>query len=540
MRRLVTALILLAVGGGAYYYYSYGQPAERPQIVRVAISEGNVTEAVRATGTLEAIRTFPVGSQVSGMVKAVYVDFNSIVKEGQLIAEIDPSLLQVQVDLQEANVARQEGEIANQTVQLEDAQKQLERTQMMFDKGLANQQQLDQAILTVKTRTTALDSARRQLQTVMANLDQAELNVSYTKVYAPIDGVVVNRLVDVGQFVQASMNSPQFFTIATDLRDLKLSAGVDEAEIGKIQRGMAVNFTVDTYPNTTFTGTVEQVRLNATTQSNVVTYPVWINVRNPDLRLRPYLTANVDIIVRTAENVIRVPNQATRFRPTADMYTALGLTPPAPGGRAVLAGASAAAGAGDQARGRAGAPAAASAASEPRVARGDGSGGAAAVAGRGGQTRQGGGGLGANAGLSADERERALQEFSARGGRGGAAGRNGGAGANRVAPPVPLESADKIDELYAPMQTPEQTVSVWLYDDATNELTEKRVRIGISDGQFSQLVEGDIKVGDQVVSNIIIPAAQQAAQQQNIFNQGGGGGRGGFGGGGGGGRGGGS
>jgi HlyD family secretion protein len=534
MRRLVTALILLAVGGGAYYYYSYGQPAERPQIVRVTISEGNVTEAVRATGTLEAIRTFPVGSQVSGMVKAVYVDFNSIVKEGQLIAEIDPSLLQVQVDLQEANVARQEGEIANQTVQLEDAQKQLERTQMMFDKGLANQQQLDQAILTVKTRTTALDSARRQLQTVMANLDQAELNVSYTKVYAPIDGVVVNRLVDVGQFVQASMNSPQFFTIATDLRDLKLSAGVDEAEIGKIQRGMAVNFTVDTYPNTTFTGTVEQVRLNATTQSNVVTYPVWINVRNPDLRLRPYLTANVDIIVRTAENVIRVPNQATRFRPTADMYTALGLTPPAPGGRAVLAGASAAAGAGDQARGRAGAPAAASAASEPRVARGDGSGGAAAVAGRGGQTRQGGGGLGANAGLSADERERALQEFSARGGRGGAAGRNGGAGANRVAPPVPLESADKIDELYAPMQTPEQTVSVWLYDDATNELTEKRVRIGISDGQFSQLVEGDIKVGDQVVSNIIIPAAQQAAQQQNIFNQGGGGGRGGFGGGGGG------
>jgi HlyD family secretion protein len=534
MRRLVTALILLAVGGGAYYYYSYGQPAERPQIVRVTISEGNVTEAVRATGTLEAIRTFPVGSQVSGMVKAVYVDFNSIVKEGQLIAEIDPSLLQVQVDLQEANVARQEGEIANQTVQLEDAQKQLERTQMMFDKGLANQQQLDQAILTVKTRTTALDSARRQLQTVMANLDQAELNVSYTKVYAPIDGVVVNRLVDVGQFVQASMNSPQFFTIATDLRDLKLSAGVDEAEIGKIQRGMAVNFTVDTYPNTTFTGTVEQVRLNATTQSNVVTYPVWINVRNPDLRLRPYLTANVDIIVRTAENVIRVPNQATRFRPTADMYTALGLTPPAPGGRAVLAGASAAAGAGDQARGRAGAPAAASAASEPRVARGDGSGGAAAVAGRGGQTRQGGGGLGANAGLSADERERALQEFSARGGRGGAAGRNGGAGANRVAPPVPLESADKIDELYAPMQTPEQTVSVWLYDDATNALTEKRVRIGISDGQFSQLVEGDIKVGDQVVSNIIIPAAQQAAQQQNIFNQGGGGGRGGFGGGGGG------
>ena len=536
MRKLVTVLILLAVGGGAYYYYSYGQPAERPQIVRATISQGDVIETVRATGTLEAIRTFPVGSQVSGMVRAIYVDFNSIVKEGQLIAEIDPSLLQVQVDLQKANVARQEGEIANQEVQLEDAQKQLERTQMMFDKGLANQQQLDQAILTVKTRTTALDSARRQLQTVLANLDQAELNVSYTRVYAPIDGVVVNRLVDVGQFVQASMNSPQFFTIATDLRELKLSAGVDEAEIGKIRPGMTVNFTVDTYPNTTFTGTVEQVRLNATTQSNVVTYPVWINVRNPDLRLRPYLTANVDIVVQTAENVLRVPNQATRFRPTSDMYTALGLTPPPTGGRVAAAGTN---GAGGDSPARAGGAAAAPAAAEPGrnggaapTARGNGE--AAAGAGRGGQSRAGGGGAGAN--LSAEERERALQEFAA---RGGARGGRGGRGGNQTAPPVALD-ADKIDELYTPVRTPPMPASVWQYDDATNTLTEVRIRLGISDGQFSQVVEGDVNVGDQLVTNIILPAAQQASQQQNIFNQGNQGARGGFGGfgGGGGGRGG--
>ena len=548
MRKLVTLLILLAVGGGAYYYYSYGQPAEKPQIVRATVSEGDVTETVQASGTLEAIRTFPVGSQVSGMVQSIYVDFNSIVKQGQLIAEIDPTLLQVQVALQEANVARQEGEIANQEVQLEDAQKQLERTQMMFDKGLANQQQLDQAILTVKTRTTALDSARRQLQTVMANLDQAELNVSYTKVYAPIDGVVVNRLVDVGQFVQASMNSPQFFTIATDLRELKLSAGVDEAEIGKIRPGMAVNFTVDTYPNTTFSGTVEQVRLNATTQSNVVTYPVWINVRNPDLRLRPYMTATVGIVVQTASNVVRVPNQATRFRPTSDMYTALGLTPPPTGGRVAAAGANGAAPAAGNADGQAragGAPSpAAGAAAEPgrnggeaRAARGNGNGEAAA--GGGAQGRAGGGGFGAN--LSPEERERMMQEFAARGGRnGGRGGRAGGGrgGANQTAPPVELD-AEKIDELYTPVRTREMPASVWQYDDATNTLTEKRIRLGISDGQFSQVVEGDIKPGDQLVTNIILPAAAQASQQQNIFNQGGGG-RGGFGnfGGGGGGRGG--
>src|SRR5690606_21323077 len=216
----------------------------------------------------------------------------------------------------------------------EDAIRQASRTRQMFEKGLANQQQLEQAELTVKTRQTSLESARKQLLTTEAALEQARLNVSYTKIYAPADGVVVNRSVDVGQTVQASMTTPQFFTIATDLRTLKLSAGVDEADIGKIRTGMEVRFTVDTYENTTFRGTVETVRLNASTQNNVVTYPVWINVPNPALRLRPSLTATVQIILDTARDVVRVPNQALRFRPTSEMYTALGLTPPAGNGRA--------------------------------------------------------------------------------------------------------------------------------------------------------------------------------------------------------------
>src|SRR5688572_11865060 len=283
MRKLVTLLVLLAVaGGGAYYYYSYAKPVEKPQVTTATISQGTITEIVQATGTIEPIRTMPIGSQVSGQVKEIYVDFNSIVKTGQLLAELDPDLLQVQVDVQLANLARQEGEITNQQVQLEDAQKQLERTQMLFAKQLVNQQQLDQAVLTVKTRTTALDSAKKQLQTVQASLNQAKLNVSYTKIYAPIDGVIVNRVVDKGQFVQASMTAPNFFTIATDLTTMKLSAGVDEAEIGKIRPGMPVTFTVDAYMPTQFSGVVEQVRLNATTQQNVVTYPVWISVPNPD------------------------------------------------------------------------------------------------------------------------------------------------------------------------------------------------------------------------------------------------------------------
>jgi HlyD family secretion protein len=202
MRKLVTTLILLAVvGGGAYYYYSYGKVEEKPQVVQATISEGTIIEAVQATGTLEPIRVVNVGSQVSGIVQNLYVDFNSIVKRGQLIAELDPDLLQVQVDLQEANVSRQEGEIANQAVQLEDAQKQRDRTQALFDRELTTQQQLDQAILTVKQRETGLDAAKKQLLTANANLNQAKLNVSYTKIYAPVDGVIVSRLVDQGQAV---------------------------------------------------------------------------------------------------------------------------------------------------------------------------------------------------------------------------------------------------------------------------------------------------------------------------------------------------
>ncbi len=538
MKKIVTVLILLAVvGGGAYYYFSYGKTTEKPQIVKATISQGDVTEVVKATGTLEAIRTVAVGSQVSGIVKAVYVDFNSIVHQGQLLAEIDPSLLEVQVQVQEANVARQEGEIANQQVQLEDARKQLERTQQLFDKQLATQQQLDQAILTVKTRETALDAAKKQLQTVEANLNQAKLNLSYTKIYSPIDGVVVNRQADPGQAIQASMTTPQFFTLATDLRTLKLSAAVDEAQIGKILPGMPVNFTVDTYPGSTFTGTVEQVRLNATTQSNVVTYPVWINVRNPDLRLRPSMTATIDIVVQTAQNVLRVPNQATRFRPTADMFTALGLTPPAAQGGRGMAGANGEGAPGmAAARGGDGAGAAAAAAGGEGRRTGNAGGqganalgesaqgqaGAAQNGRRGGFGRNGGRGFDPN--MTPEERERLFAQFgSGRGGRNGRAG----APANVSAPQVEL-NADKIDDLYERLPVRPTPATVWVYDEQKNELTSKRITIGISDERFTQILSGDVKAGDEVVTNIVVPmsAEQRQQQQQNIF-----GGRGGFGGG---------
>jgi HlyD family secretion protein len=555
MKKLITVLVLLAVaGGGAYYYYSVSNTVEPPQIVKATVSQGNVTEFVQATGTLEARRTVQVGPQVSGTIVELGPDFNSIVRAGQVIARLDPSLLQVQVDIQTANIERQETDIELQRVQLQDTERSLQRTKELFDKGLANQTQLEQADLAVKQRQAQIASAEKSLVQARANLAQARLNVSYTEVKSPIDGVVVNRRVDIGQSVQSSMNITPFYDIATDLKNLRLSAGVDESEIGKIRQGMPVTFQVDTYPNTTFRGTVSTVRLNAATANNVVTYPVWIDVPNDDLRLRPGLTATLRVIINTATDVVRIPNQALRFRPSNEMYTALGLTPPEPpagGGRGrggegrggngdptAAAAPAAAAPPSAQAAPRPQPPAAAQQASaEGRQGRGDAAAGQFGQ-GRGGQGRGGqapqvdggqgrnGGGRGNFANLSPEERQRLMA----------AGGRNGGRGGRGGTPPPPMtvqvsdEPDQKIDSMFAPLQVRPTPGQVWTWDEATRTLKDIRVTTGLNDGQFQQLLSGDVPVGTELVTNIILPvtAAQRAAQQQSIF--GGQQGRGGFGG----------
>jgi HlyD family secretion protein len=537
MKRLVTTLGLLAVAGGcAWYFFVYGKTEEPPQIIRAVISRGTIIEAVQATGTLEALRTVQVGPQVSGTIIELNADFNSIVRRGQVVARLDPSLLQTQVDIQAANIERQETDIEMQRVQLEDAERNLARTKELFEKGLANQTQLEQAELAVKTRQAQIAAAEKQLVQARANLAQAELNVSYTEVKSPIDGVVVNRLVDVGQTIQSSMNITPFFEIATDLNTLRLTAGVDEADIGKIRPGMKVEFEVDTYPNTTFHGTVENVNLNATVQSNVVTYPVWIIVPNPDYRLRPSLTANLRIIVNTAEDVLRIPNAALRFRPSAEMFTALGLEPPPQptrvgrGGGAPM-GPNAAA----QPAGPAPAPAAQAGAApglQPAVATV-----ADAGAPQAGPGRAGRGGRGTFGPPPPQGGAPVPPMAGARGGR------QGGRGAGAALQPValanggsqtgsPIQSDRKIDEFFAPIEVQPQPGTVWVWDENARTLTDVRVMTGISDGQFSQLVSGDLTEGQEVVTNIILPvtAASAGASQQTIFGQPGGG-RGGLGGG---------
>lgn len=435
MKKLLLALILILLGGAGYYaYLKYGKVEDKASVTQGAISQGDVTQFVQATGTLEALRTVSVGSQVSGTVKNLYADFNTIVKKDQVIAELDPQLLQVQVDIQDANITRQLGDIEQTKVQLENDQLNLTRTQAQFDKGLVSPQQLETAKLAVKTRQASIASATSSLVQARANLASAKLNVSYTQIKSPIDGVVVNRNVDIGQTVQSSVNVATFFTIATDLTTLKLSAGVDEADIGYIRPDMQVTFTVDAYGTQQFTGNVDAVRLNATTSNNVVTYPVWITVKNPQLQLRPSMTATIRIIVDRATNVLKVPNTALRFRPTTDIYTWLGMTPPAAGaGRGRGANANAAPGAPD-ATAAAGAPAGAPGAAGAPAAGAPGAGAAPGAAGdqanagaKGNRTPRTPGGFGQGGGQGAAD----PMAQGGRQGRGGQGVQGQGGGQNR-------------------------------------------------------------------------------------------------------------
>src|SRR5579862_5220748 len=328
MKRLLTVALLVVSGGVAYAFLGHHDPAQ-PEIAQAAVTKGDLTETISATGTINPLRTVQVGSQVSGTVTEIDADYNSIVKKDQVIAKLDPSLLKAQVDVQQAAVERQQTDITNLTVQLHNADTELSRTQQLFDKNLVSQEALDQAKATESSASSALDQSKKMLVQAIANLNQAKVNLSYCTIRSPIDGVVIQRLVDVGQAVQSSMTTPQFFVLSSDLNTLQLIASVDESDIGKIRPRQPVSFTVEAYPQRTFHGSVDSVRLNSVNAQNVVTYQTVVNVPNPDVALRPGMTASLQIIVDSAENVVRVPATALRFRPTPEIYTALGLTPPA-------------------------------------------------------------------------------------------------------------------------------------------------------------------------------------------------------------------
>ena len=272
-----------------------------PKFRKEKVTKGSVVATVSATGTLSAVTTVKVGSQVSGIISRLHADFNSEVRKGQLLAELDPTPFQATVDQRRADLERAKVELRN-------AELVLARAKKLLDAQLQAQSEYD-------TAKANRDGAAASVAQSSASLKQAETNLAYTRILSPIDGVVVDRQYDIGQTVAASFQAPVLFTIAQDLTKMQVLTNIDEADIGRVKEGQEATFTVDAFAERTFAGRVSQIRLSPQTVQNVVTYPVLLDVANPELRLRPGMTANVLVPVDRRDDVLRVPNAALRFKP---------------------------------------------------------------------------------------------------------------------------------------------------------------------------------------------------------------------------------
>jgi HlyD family secretion protein len=325
MRRriLLTSAALLTGTIALTAFYARGRAAE-PELTTAVVARGDVVQSVKATGTLEAVTTVQVGSQVSGTIASLEADFNSQVKKGQVVARLEPSLLQAQVDQARANLLKLQSDAERARVALEDAKVQQRRAETLSSQQLLPASELESARVATAQADAAFKSAQAQISQSRAALGQAEVNLSHTTITAPIDGIVISRSVDIGQTVAASMQAPVLFTIAQDLRHMQVNASVDEADIGKIAPTQLVTFQVDAYPGKTFAGSVRQVRLAPVVDQNVVSYVTVIDVPNPELHLKPGMTANVAITIARADDVLKVPNAALRYRPDAATLAAHG------------------------------------------------------------------------------------------------------------------------------------------------------------------------------------------------------------------------
>jgi HlyD family secretion protein len=299
-----TAIVVVA-GIAGLWWYQRGDARDLPAFRTATIERTNLQSTVSATGALNAVKTVQVGTQVSGQVSAIYADFNDHVKKGQLLARIDPTLLVQAVRDAEAGLERNNADRDN-------AQRNFDRDKALYDKKVLTEAEY-------QTSQYQLAVAQANVKSANVSLERARRNLSYTEIYAPIDGVVIERNVDVGQTVAASLQAPQLFLIANDLSRMEILARVDESDIGAIHEGQVVRFTVQPYQGQTFHGTVRQVRLQSTTTENVVNYTVVVSVPNESAKLLPGMTATVSFITGTADSALVVPNGALRFRPTPDM-----------------------------------------------------------------------------------------------------------------------------------------------------------------------------------------------------------------------------
>jgi len=442
-RRLLWLLLVPVLLGGYLFLRGRG---EATQFTTGAIDRGDVVEVVGATGALEAVTTVQIGSQVSGTIQSLTADFNSTVKKGQVIARLDPSILDARLGQARANLLAAKANVERARSTVEDMRQKHERAKELAAQRLLPVTELetakanhDGAVAQVK----ANEAAQSQAQ---ANVDQADLDLSHTIIATPIDGVVISRNVDVGQTVAASFQAPVLFVIANDLAQMRVNASVDEADVGRVRESQEVVFHVDAFPEREFKGTVEQVRLNPTTVSNVVSYNTIVAVDNHDLLLRPGMTATVSIVVRKAENALRLPASALRFRPEGYQR------PSGRGGPRAADGQGAAGGQGGMQRSGDGPPQGRPWAGSPAGRPGSGMPGAAMAAERGGWG-------------------------------GGASGSGGGHGPGRP--------------------------TVVFVPDEKGQPKPVDVRIGVSDGQFVELRQG-LDEGAAVITGTEIPGARAA------------------------------
>ena len=437
MKRVAFVVLVLAAVTGGFYFYRVRTAAPEPVVTTQPFSRGDIVDSVSATGTLEAVETVEVGTQVSGVVRELYADFNSIVRKGQVIARLDPQLIQTQIEQQSANVLRADADLQRFKVALADARQKLDRAQQLSEKNLIPRTDLEAAQVDVDSAVAQIKSSEAAVTQARAQLNNQRVNLGYTTITAPINGIVISRNVDAGQTVASSMNAPTLFVLAADLTKMEVVASVDESDVGRMRPGQQVTFQVDAYPTDRFTGTVSQVRLQPTVVQNVVTYATVITVPNPELKLKPGMTANVTVEVTRRNEVLRVANAATRFRPTAEMFAVLNQPVPQELQRNRTPG-----------------------------ARGT----------------------------------RPTAQADSRTGAQAPQGTTGSTPASRPVETLTSSGAMTIDSLFAPIATAESRGAVWQYD-ANKQLKMVRLRLGATDGTYTEVLnEADVPADGVVVT----------------------------------------
>lgn len=539
-KALITLVVLVALGAGGYRYYRYRTVPKPPTVTTAAVTRGDLADRVGATGTLQAVTTVQVGTQVSGTIQSLYADFNSLVRRGQVLARLDPSLFQTQIEQAQANLLRAQADVERLRVALDDSRTKLTRARELSGRQLLPRSDLDAAEVAVRSAEAQVRSAEAQVTQAQASLNQSRVNLEHTVITSPIDGLVISRNVDVGQTVAASMQAPTLFVLAADLTKMQVLANLDESDVGRIRPKQTVTFRVDAFPTEDFVGTVGQVRLQPIVQQNVVTYTTVIDVPNPGLKLKPGMTANVNVEIARRSNVLRVPNTALRFRPSNDVFAALGQAPPPtrgtgrgagpPEGEAASGG-STKAGTGGPTPARADEAHPGAKTPAPPAAGADVPGAAAAPS-PDAERRGRGRFLERLQSLPPEERERRLERMRARGldpsalaapaaapgtaETGGppaspTAGRDDSrrARAGRAAPEAATSltarnpQATTIDALFGPLPAVESVGRVWIVQDG--KLSSVRVRLGITDGQMTELLAGDaLTEGTELVTNVTV------------------------------------